>query len=194
LTEGCPRCRGLGFTEERTGGTVEIDGARWSYLRYRGLTKNPSHVFWQTEHKIGNVTICHGCAGRGVISLASVIGFFFPNAISYVTDKANDDQGLVVGGLHRLRSFATKNLTELRAERPRRGFSDWATGIYAVTEMNEQVAEWVSQFVMRIGRKAEVHGGFVAFDEPVIYQGPFFMGLKKWTYPGLEDFVKGGIL
>lgn len=186
----CLRCKGLGVIEERTGGWVEVDGARWSYLRYRGLSKNPAHVFWQKEHKIGDVTACHACGGRGIIPLASILGFYIPNAIVAVTSLEDGKLSEIAAR----RGYSKLSLDELRSERPRKGQVDWRSGLYAVTKVSDEVIDRVCLIAQATGRQASVQGGLALFKEPIAYQSKFFMGLKKWDFPGLEDLGVGVIV
>lgn len=182
--ERCPRCASLGSVEVGTGGSVLVDGERWSYSRYLKLRRKRTHEFWQEEHDINLLPYCRVCGGRGALPEGAIFGLYAPDRILYVNGTGATpppDVGRPGAGVEVIPELAAR-------EWPRRsgGFM-LPRAFYAVAattgDPRRELVEYVVQHFGDGG--AEFYGNLAVLKEPVGYGEKLFRGLKRWEPPEL---------
>lgn len=179
----CARCCGLGSVEESTGGYAEVDGGRWSYLRWLRLRKTPGHPFWKDEHTVGQVKPCKACGGRGRIPLGAVFGLYVPRVICVGGASA-------LGVPRSVEACGFEYVPWHKAKRwPKRGAGKVVPGLYAVADYKEQgdVIGAATQAVhdLELSQGMRLCCDVALLDEPLPYRNKQFRGLKRWR-PDLE--------
>jgi len=149
--EVCAKCKGLGTVEKATGGWAVVDGVRWDYCKYIKLRRQSWHKFWKEEHKIGAISPCRTCGGKGRIPVGEIFGCFVPEEIVYLPGGNENNQLLQSyreAGIRFLQGI------DLQVERER--LSGWKEyrGFYAVAD------------------------GIIQFDQTYLYQQKLHRGLK----------------
>lgn len=180
--DSCPRCKGLGSLERGTGGYAVVDGERWTFLRYVKMKRNHRHEFWKTEHKIGDISWCQTCGGRGQVPTGEVFGFYVPEEYWYVAKSIQDSPKEVVESKIKIVSQQDVNRSDLSA------------GVYAVCKIKESeaVVDLKREVLSKICEPPVEHiGGFVYLREPFLYIAKQFRGVKRWEPPiHIEDKVE----
>lgn len=159
--QDCRRCKGLGAVEVGTGGHVEVDGARWDYLRWVRLRKNPKHPFWQKEHEVREIRPCEACGGRASIPVGAVFGVYAPHKVVEV-------------GSDRFPVFAK---WELRKK----------PGLYAIARYHGKVTPLAPALRKLARGEVDFFGQLGLLKEPLGYHAKHFRGLKRWKPLTLDD-------
>lgn len=148
--EICPRCKGLGTVEKATGGYAVVDGVRWDYCKYIKLRRQSWHEFWKDEHKIGAISPCRTCGGKGRIPVGEIFGCFVPEEIVYLPGGSDDIQLL---------------------------YSYAESGIVVMHEEEIEEKKRLCGYKER-GAFYAVADGIIQFDQTYLYQQKLHRGLK----------------